>query len=285
MHWVTWHTHERFSKKICKIVSDVDADIVLLGTSRCENHYVPSIIRDSVGMSVYNAGISASGSIYFQYITLAHILRYHTPKVVVLDTGDSEYADNDLRLDILSYYAPHIGLCEEADSVFNWVGTMGRYRFSHLYRYHLLSNVALAHLFKTDDRPDDEGYTPIACPPAFPDDLGRVLQPLACDERRFSMFRRFIRLCRKHHIKLVLSISPSYSLLDEHYYDALKVLAEEEQLPLLDYDTSGLYTDQPELFYDSAHLWEKGSRLFSSRFAHDLKNIIQGDYETCDDVP
>ena len=52
MQWVTWHTHERFSKKICKIVSDVDADILLLGSSRCENHSVPSIIRDSTGMSV-----------------------------------------------------------------------------------------------------------------------------------------------------------------------------------------------------------------------------------------
>lgn len=274
MHWVTWHTHERFSQKICKIVSDVDADILLLGSSRCENHYVPSIIRDSTGMSVYNAGISASGSIYFQYATLAYVLRYHTPKVVVLDTGESEYADNDLRLDILTFYAPHVGLCAEADSVFKWVGSLGRYRFSHLYRYHSLSNVAIARLFMKDNTPDEDGYTPIARPPAFPDDLGEVQQLLPCVDEKIATFRRFIALCRRHHIQLVLSISPSYSLLDEHYYDALKVIAEEEQLPLLDYDTPGLYIDQPELFYDNAHLWGEGSRIFSERFAHDLKGII-----------
>ena len=106
MHWVTWHTHEHFSQKICKIVGEVAADILLLGTSRCENHYVPSIIQDSTGMSVFNAGISASGSIYFQYVTLAHVLNHHTPKVVVLDTGESEYVENEGHLNMLSFYAP-----------------------------------------------------------------------------------------------------------------------------------------------------------------------------------
>ena len=274
MHWVTWHTHERFSQKICKIVSNVDADILLLGNSRCESHYMPSVICDSTGMSVYNAGISKSASIYFQYVTLAHILRYHTPKVVVLDTGESEFADIDENLSLLTYYAPHIGLCAEADSVFEWLDMLGRYRFSHLYRYHSLSNVALARLFMPEDAHLEDGYMPIACPPLFPSDRGDVQMPLPCVERKITVFRRFIQLCRRHHIQLILSISPSYSLIDEHYYDVLKAIAAEEQLPLLDYDTPGIYNDQPELFYDNAHLWEKGSRIFSERFAHDLKDII-----------
>jgi len=274
MNWVTWHTNEAVSQKICHIVSAVDTDILLLGTSRCESHYLPSIIRDSTGMSVYNAGMSSSGSIYFQYATLAHVLRYHTPKVVVLDTGESEFAANEDDQSALTFYAPHIGLYPEADSVFYWLGWMGRYRFSHLYRYHALSNVAITRLFMSPDPNIADGYSPIAEPPSYPDDLGEVQQPLPRVEKKIALFRRFIRCCKQHRIQLVLSISPSYSLPSPHYYDVLKNIAEEEQLPLFDYDTSGLYTDHPEYFYDQAHLWDKGARLFSQRFAHDLKAFI-----------
>ncbi len=274
MQWVVWHTNEHFSKKVCKIVSNVDADILLLGTSRCENHYVPSIISDSTGMSVYNAGISGSGCIHFQYVTLSHILRYHTPKVVVLDTGESEFAESDYKLSMLNFYAPHIGRCAAADSIFQWAGILNRNRFSHLYRYHSLSNVAIARLFLPENTREDEGYTPIDQPPSYPDDPGDVQQQLPCDEQKIATFRRFIHLCRQQHIQLVLSISPSYSLISPLYYNALRVIADEEQIPLLDYDTPGLYTDHPEYFYDNAHLWEKGARLFSQRFAHDLKNIL-----------
>lgn len=275
MNWVTWNTSEHVSHKICKIVSSIDSDILLLGTSRCECHYIPSIISDSTGMSVYNAGLSASGSIYFQYMTLSHVLTHHTPKVVVLDTGESEFCDNDNQLNMLTYYAPHIGRCPEADSVFQWVGIQVPYRISHLYRYHSLSNVAIARLFKIDSEFND-GYTPIAAPPSFPKTPGLEQPPVAVDQQRVSTFRRFIALCRQHNIRLVLSISPSYSLISEHYYDELRRIAAEEHLPLLDYDTSGLYKDHPEYFYDNAHLWDEGARLFSQRFAHDLK-VLLGD--------
>lgn len=274
MKWVTRHTNEAVTQKICHIVSAVDSDILLLGTSRCESHYLPSIIRDSTGMSVYNAGVSSSGSIYFQYATLSHILRYHIPKVVVLDTGESEFAANEDNQSALAYYAPHIGLCPEADSVFYWLGWMGRYRFSHLYRYHSLSNVAIARLFMPADPNIEDGYSPIAQPPSYPYDLGELQKPLLCVNKKIVLFRRFIQLCQEHQIQLVLSISPSYSRLDPHYYDILKAIAEEELLPLFDYDTPGLYTDHPEYFYDQAHLWDKGARIFSQRFAHDLKTFI-----------
>lgn len=274
MQWVVWHTNEHFTKKICKIVSSVDADILLLGTSRCENHYVPSIIRDSTGLSVYNAGISGSASIFFHYTTLSHVLRYHTPKVVVLDTGESEYAATDYNLSMLNYYAPHIGRCAAADSIFQWAGMLNRNRFSHLYRYHSLSNMAIARLFMPENKREDNGYTPIDQPPSYPDNHGALQESRPRDEQKIATFRRFINLCRQHHIQLVLSISPSYYHISPHYYDVLRAIAEEEHLPLFDYDTPDLYIDHPEYFYNNSHLWEQGARLFSQQFAHDLKNYL-----------
>ena len=150
-----------FFPTICGLYYCIPADRVRLRNI----YYVPSIIRDSTGLSVYNAGISGSASIFFHYTTLSHVLRYHTPKVVVLDTGESEYAATDYNLSMLNYYAPHIGRCAAADSIFQWAGMLNRNRFSHFYRYHSLSNMAIARLFMPENKREDNGYTPIDQPP------------------------------------------------------------------------------------------------------------------------
>ena len=70
MWWVNQHTQEHACSKIRHMVNEVDMPILLMGTSRCNQHYVPSIIRDSVGARVYNGGINASDNIYAHYILL-----------------------------------------------------------------------------------------------------------------------------------------------------------------------------------------------------------------------
>ena len=70
MQWVNQHTHDVSGPKIRYLVEDVREDVVLMGTSRCNFHYVPSIISDSIGMSVYNGGIGGSDNIYAHYIAL-----------------------------------------------------------------------------------------------------------------------------------------------------------------------------------------------------------------------
>ena len=65
-----------------------------------------------------------------------------------------------------------------------------------------------------------------------------------------------------------------YTKVDPTHYDVLKYLAKRNQIQFLDYHTVGLFHDHPEYFRDSAHLWDKGARIYSSRFASDLKQII-----------
>lgn len=64
MWWVCQHTHDVSGPKIKYLTSDVYEDVVLMGTSRCNSHYVPSIISDTLGCSVYNGGIDGSDNIF-----------------------------------------------------------------------------------------------------------------------------------------------------------------------------------------------------------------------------
>ena len=72
MWWVNQHTRDISGPKIKYLVNEVHEDVILMGTSRCNLHYVPSIISDTLGMSVYNGGIDASNNIYAHYIMLCH---------------------------------------------------------------------------------------------------------------------------------------------------------------------------------------------------------------------
>ena len=85
MWWVNQHTKDVSGPKIKYLINEVHEDVLLLGTSRCNLHYVPSIMQDSLGMSVYNGGIDASHCIYAHYFIFNHVLEHYTPKVVCVE--------------------------------------------------------------------------------------------------------------------------------------------------------------------------------------------------------
>ena len=66
------------------ISDEVDANILIFGSSRAAHHYVPSILSDSLDMSCYNCGLDGNGIIY-GYGKLKTITARYYPKIVILD--------------------------------------------------------------------------------------------------------------------------------------------------------------------------------------------------------
>ena len=274
MQWVNRHTRDVAGPKILYLVEDIKEEVVLMGTSRCNYHYVPSLISDSIGMSVYNGGIDASSNIYAHYIVLCHILAHHTPKVICLDVSASDFALQDKPLRTVSFFAPYFGRNAAADSVFREAGTYGAYRLSHLYRFNAKAVSNLMGLAINRHEQDDHGYIPLSRPPYFPDKLEETPLPKAVDEKKLDYLRRFIALCHDRGIRLVFSISPAYCIVAPTHYDVLKTEARRNGVPFLDYHSTGLFLDHPEYFKDNGHLWDEGATLFSEIFADDLRQIL-----------
>lgn len=267
-------THYAKARKLCQIADSVEADVVLFGTSRCEFHYVPSILQDTLGMRVYNAGIDASSNIYSQYVALSLLLAHHTPRVVCLDTGESEFAAGENDFEPLAVFAPFLGRDAAADSVLCLSGKMPFYRLSHLYRYHSNADQVLGGLFTHADAEEDQGFHPLPVAAIPFSDYADSPQP-PCDSLKLHLLRYFIERCRELGIVPVLVISPSLARIGEGYYSPLRTLAADCGVPLLDYDTPGLFMNRPELFRDHAHLCGEGARRFSAIFAGDLRRLLQ----------
>ncbi len=274
MWWVNQHTHDVSGPKIKYLVNDVHEDILLMGTSRCNCHYVPSIISDTIGVSVYNGGIDASNNIYAHYIMLNHILAIHKPKVICLEVMTSDFTKESAPFNTVTFFAPYFGINEKADSIFHLAGTYWKYQLSHLYRYNAkaVSNIAGLAIFR--QKGGDNGYIPYLNPKQYPNSLEYGQTPTNIDSTKLEYIQRFINMCHDNSIKLVFMVSPMYTKVDADYYDVLKIIAKHNKIPFLDYHTKGLYLDHPDYFHNPTHLWDKGARLYSSVFARDLKRIL-----------
>lgn len=275
MWWINQHTQDVSGPKMKYLVNNVHEDVVLMGTSRCNLHYVPSIIGDTLGMSVYNGGIDASNNIYSHYIMLNHILARHIPKVICLEVMTYDFAREEEPFRTVSFFAPYFGFNNRADSVFIEAGKYWQYKVSHLYRYNAKAVSNIAGLFVDRQADGDNGYIPLPRPAHFPATLEREEPVRNVDKKKLEYIQRFVDLCHESNVRLVFMVSPKYSAVDSRHYDVLKKIAGANDIPFLDYHTNGLFIDHPELFKDEEHLWDEGARRYSSIFASDLKRILK----------
>ena len=275
MWWVNQHTNDISGPKIKYLVYNVKEDLVMMGASRCNLHYVPSIISDTLSMSVYNGGIDASDNIFAHYFMLNHILSHHRPLAIGLEVMTSDYNIQDNPFNTITFFAPYIGQNKESDSIFREAGVYGYYKLSHLYRYNAKSVSNIAGLLYSQQKDEDHGYLPQKKPQHFPDQMeeNNEFQDTH-DTLKIKYLKKFISKCKENNIILFFTISPKYTIANPNEYTILKQIAHNNGIPVFDYHSSGLFLDHPEYFKDKGHLWDKGARLYSEIFAHDLKNIL-----------
>lgn len=274
MAWVYEHTNDVVAPKFRQMAGEVDQDILLLGTSRCNRHYVPSIITDSLGLTAYNAGIDATNNIYAHYMALNLVLSYHTPRVVCLEVSQDDYAEEKNAAETTSFFAPYIGRSLQIDSLFKQLGSYWPYRISHLYRYNAKAISNLNGLMAAESPVRTDGFTPHAATDVHPHDPKHEVTPAAVSPAKLHMMEVFINECRSRGIALVMTISPTFTRVDSDFYTPLKQLAAKHDIPLLDYHTPGLFLDCPDLFFDEVHLNVHGAEAYTALFAADLKKAL-----------
>ena len=161
-----------------------------------------------------------------------------------------------------------------ADSVYRLSDRYWRYKVSYLYRYNAKAPSNLWGLLLNRQKGGDNGYIPLPEPSRLPTEIASELPVCQTDSQKVTYLHRFISLCRQHRIRLIFTVSPKFTKVDSCYYAPLKSLANEQDIPFLDYHTQGLYLDCPGYFKDVSHLCDKGARHFSSVFSVDFKQLV-----------
>lgn len=242
------------------IKNTLNEDIVIMGSSRAQHHYIPEIISDSLNKSVYNAGMDGKG-IILNYGLLLEVLKRHKPETIIYELTPSF----DWRNGDNTRYLPHLRLAYELsgiDSIFWDVDYTERFKMlSRSYRV----NSLVPHLIYDNIHPqkdNNNGYVPnygvYKGPNKYKKDYS--IQKEVIDSLKIKYINKLIDLCKKENIKLIFSISPA--LYDTEYYEYGRKIADINKLQLIDSYTSDQFEDY-SIYQDENHLNDKGAQIYT----------------------
>ena len=263
------------------LANNCDADILILGSSRAQFHYIPQIL-DSLGGFAYNAGESGMGIICAlgRYQLCAE---KHTPKIVIYEITpifDFEIGDN---LKYLKYLRPY-GDRTFIRNIFHQLGDplIDLKMMSKMYRNtsRIIRNI---RDFFVNEKIDNRGYIPRLetcnnCDNSF---LKEFPSSFELDSIKLKIFDQFVKETANRGSKLYFAISPRFTGLDStdsavehklpvnHAY--AEILAGKYNIPLLNNLFITGISNNPNLFADQVHLNKDGAKSYTRRIVQELQ--------------
>lgn len=262
---------------------DMEEDLLIFGSSRAAQHYVASMIGDSLGVTAYNCGHPGNGVIY-EYGRLKTILNRYTPKYIIIDvsgTVDLEPNDNMRYLDFLKLDYGHN---DSVDALFREIDPLCPLKMQlQSYRYNsticdLLLNIVLRdrNRYREDGFFPLQGHMKLATTTASKKDVKVITEQPApkFDPIKQKYLHKLVEEMPEE-CQLIFSISPVYGKLKPYHLEEFQRIADEYGIQLLNYSENELFQRRPDLFRNTIHMNEEGAILFSSMLASDLKQMLQ----------
>jgi hypothetical protein len=250
-----------------------EADILILGSSRAMHHYNPDIISDTIEMSCFNAGFDGQGILY-QKALLDVMMERYSPKMVIFDIKLNELEKKESVYDNLSMLGPYL---KRHPVLWNTLSLKSPFEkikhLSKIYPYNsMFTAIVKGNLpIKTNDV-SDNGFTKVEG--VWTDGLEEEFyEEEILDKNNINAFNQMIINCKNADIKMYVVLSPVFSkhINNSNSINYIIKQCEKEKIPYLSYANNDLYLDS-KLFKDAMHLNSAGADLFSSDFAHLLKN-------------
>lgn len=252
-------------------VDDCNADIILMGASRAQHGYIPSIFCDSLNMKCVN--VAGDGLDILHTRTLFKcITKKHIPKIVVIDLAD-RLLDGSChgQLTGMEYYYGIIPeIRETMDAVYSDIEKLKRK--SNLYNGNKSIIKFLIAYLKGELASD--GYIP-RCGNNYKGVFGEykeknsfVVEPLS-----ETYLQEISSFCHENNIKLVVVNSPCMIEYDGTYDKYMSGFCGENNVLFLNHGCDTNFIHNSDLFYDIQHLNHEGADKFSRILASELKRM------------
>lgn len=263
------HTKGGFTLRDRYISKELDADVILYGSSRCVHHYNPQIIEDSLHLSCYNAGQDGNG-IILTYGRLLMQNKRHVPKIIACDINpefDLLAGDDHRYFQWLKSYYDQEGIKD----IFLTIDWKERYKMlSQMYRYNSRFLEIVTDFLHPMHQPEANGFVPHGNgmnkskikTDVFPSNP-------AFDEIKIEYLEKFIEECSES--KLVIVVSPIWYGMDDRALEPLRELCQRKGVALIEFENDSKYVHNDYYFHDGNHMSLRGANEFTSELVQYLK--------------
>ncbi len=257
--------------------------LIIFGSSHAINHYIPSIIEDSIGISCYNAGIQGQGIMMFSTIQKILFQRHH-PKIVVLNIDPEFLQTYKKRYDLLSDLYPYYFLHKKV------IGDILKYKsryekiklLSKLFQY----NSTIVHIIKYwfIHQNSHKGYRPLKgeIPYSVLKNINSKNETqndnLKIDTVFVNNFKKFINTTLQSNTVLIFMVSPviyKSNIENNKSFALIEEITKTFDIPMLNYRNDPSFLGKNKLFRDESHLNDIGAHVFTKKVAHDLKQMLK----------
>lgn len=259
-----------------EIADRTTASVILFGSSRCDHHYDPRIIADSLGMTCYNAGRDGNG-ILLMYPYYRMLSSRYQPRLVIYDLSGFDVAEDD-HTKYLEWLRQFYGRAF-VDSMVWDINPDERYKMlCRSYRFNGKGLQLIGDAIHPMQQ-DILGYKPLYGtipyePTPIPAEGQKPIDPF-----KEKYLIRLIQDCKRNGTRLIFTFSPSYGQTwHSPYHDALRRLFRRYHVPFLYHQNDKRFVMNRRYFKDSSHLNHVGAEAYTRMVASEIKNASSGSF-------
>jgi hypothetical protein len=267
------HAKSGQTKIIYDLVKRDKYDILIMGSSQANHHYVPQIIADSFNKSVYNAGMDGNGIVLMNGIYKMIAERYE-PELIIYNVTPSfdflQYSRDDNNKRYITTLKPFYDN-EQIKKIINKVDPLECLKMqSRMYRYNTVCINTMKNAFITESSINNLGFEPLYgvmdYEPVLSDDKE------ACDSLKLIFLEDFIKTVSESHTKLIVASSPKYGAESSAAFDIVRDLCKKYNVKYFDNYTDAFFINNKSYYEDPMHLNNTGAELYTQRIIDQIKN-------------
>ena len=260
-------------------LEDCEEDIVIIGDSRGEMDYLPTVFEDSLHMSCWNASRGGQGLPYFR-IMQEGLLKRYTPKIILFNVEDNmlEMPTDYERAGFLRpFYQDHPEIRPFIDAISpleKWLIHSRLYAFNssfyYLFRPYIFHNL--------DGDLKDHGWKPRygSVDPEEERAFTTESELAPLDPMAVQLFETFMNRFKEAGVKVMIVTPPNYNLqvitssTDQYVANYCK----QNHIPLFRYSENIPLITHSSWYGDRDHLNPEGATYFTQKVAHKIKDAF-----------
>lgn len=258
-------------------VEEVAADVIIIGSSKASHHYVPEIIENKLGRSVYNCGQDGCYFLY-QNTIVNMVLDRYSPQLIIWDIQPSSFLQENsnaeyINMRLLSpYYYCNPWTKKYIDSESENAALKMN---SRMYAYNSKClNYILPIIHKR--KINRSGYYPLlnegyALPVFVAENQPKSY---VVSKEYLDILSDTIQRCKENNVDVQLVASPVFSRKCNSTIESLisiDSIAVNNQITFIDMTSSEIFMEDASLFKDVTHLNDKGAHLFTNMLMESIK--------------